>query len=86
MQLYREDLRTGELRPTTTIEWSAMKQDQKMWIQSEYRQNNDLVKQWITVPMNLWDYTYADANSRLNISINCQITNSMFIFLVYVEF
>lgn len=64
MRLYRKDLRTGELKETTTIEWDARKNIQKMWINSSFRQNNDFIKQWITVPLDMWDYTYADDTSQ----------------------
>jgi len=81
IRLYRKDMRATTdndnpvLRETTTIQWDARKEKRKMWINSTFRDNNDFVKQWITVPLDLWDYTYADANSKkTNMSI--QLTGS----------
>eukprot|EP00116_Pleurobrachia_bachei_P003273 sb/3463535/ len=70
MRLYRKNLRSGELVETTTVKWDIHTNYGKMWINSSFRQNNDFVEQKITVPLDLWDFGYADSSApSTNMSI-----------------
>lgn len=67
---FQTKAKNGSLKPHTQFEWDISKDVQKLWINTEFRQNNDFIKQWITVPMDLWDYTYADeADPLTNMSL-----------------
>ena len=91
MRLYRKDLKatTDEanpvLRETTTIMWDSRKDYKKMWINSTFRQNNDYIKQWITVPLDLWDYSYADKETPLVLDLVKFEISCFHFYLLFVQ-
>ena len=68
MRFYRKEFKE---EPTETLSmiWNPKEDNRTLYLTSNYRQLNDYIKMEIEVPLDLWDYDYADENTKYVYSI-----------------